>query len=235
MAAKIINHPDKDIIIDKMLSGESVRSIEAWLKSKYPKNRKLHVSYPTLQSFRKEHLNIKGEVLDDIKEVRAAKDEKEREKLIEEKVKKSTAYKDKLAEVVKEEIDVSRRLIEMEALVNSRLEYYFNALQSDKAGIREDKVFLEYVNVLRGLLSDWKKFIEGHTDKSGGDININIVMGQITIIKNIVGEVIAELQPELVPTFIEKVNSKLDLVDYEEEIEKGLRRQAERLQAYQSE
>lgn len=220
MSNKIINHPDKDAIIEKMLEGESVRSIEAWLKEKYPKKKKYHISYPTLQNFRQENLNIRGEVLEDIKEIKSAKDEEEKERLIEEKIKKSSAYQDKLEEIVSHEIDVSRRLIEMEALVNSRLEYYFNLLSAG-GSIREDKVFIEYINILRGLMNDWKKFIEGYSDnKVENNINVNIVMQQITIIKNVVSDVLKEMQPELIPLFIENVNQKLDVMDYEDEVRK---------------
>src|SRR6056300_1002135 len=160
MSNKIMNHPDKDEIIKRMLDGESVRSIESWLKEKYPNKKRNHISYPTLQIFRQENLNIRGEVLEDIKEIKQAKDEAEKERILEEKVKKSNAYKEKLEEIVSQEIDVNKRLLEMEALVNSRIEFYFNILNSGGT-IREDKIFIEYINILRGLMSDWKKFIEG--------------------------------------------------------------------------
>lgn len=222
MSNKIMNHPDKDEIIKRMLEGESVRSIESWLKEKYPNKKRNHISYPTLQIFRQENLNIRGEVLEDIKEIKAAKDEAEKEKILEEKVKKSNAYKEKLEEIVSQEIDVNRRLLEMEALVNSRIEFYFNILNSGGT-IREDKIFIEYINILRGLMSDWKKFIEGYTDnKVEHNVNINVMMQQITIIKNVVSDVLQDIQPELVPSFIDKLNEKLDLVDYENESKKEI-------------
>ena len=217
-----MNHPDKDEIIKRMLDGESVRSIESWLKEKYPNKKRNHISYPTLQIFRQENLNIRGEVLEDIKEIKAAKDEAEKERILEEKVKKSNAYKEKLEEIVSQEIDVNRRLLEMEALVNSRIEFYFNILNSGGT-IREDKIFIEYINILRGLMSDWKKFIEGYTDnKVEHNVNINVMMQQITIIKNVVSDVLQDIQPELVPNFIDKLNEKLDLVDYENESKKEI-------------
>ena len=67
MSKKILNHPDKEEVIKKLLEGDSVKEVERWLKEKYPRTRRLHISYMTLQKFRGEHLNLKGEVLDDIK------------------------------------------------------------------------------------------------------------------------------------------------------------------------
>ena len=64
---KVARHPDKDEIIKMLLNGESVKQVDAWLKKKYPKKKRLHISYMTLQKFRSEHLNIKGDLLEDIK------------------------------------------------------------------------------------------------------------------------------------------------------------------------
>lgn len=220
MSKKILNHPDKDLIIKKLLEGESLRSIEEWLKERHD-DSKLHVTFVTLQKFRKENLNVEGEYLEDLKEIRRAKDKADAEEERKAEIKKSSAYKEKLEEIVDAEIDVTRRLLEMEALVNSRLEYYFNILQAG-GSIREDKIFIEYINLLRGVMNDWMKFIEGHTDnKVEHNININIVMQQITIIKNVVNEILSEIQPEVVPVFIEKLNQKLDVMDYEQEVKRN--------------
>jgi len=231
MSKKILSHPDKEEIIKRLVEGESLRSVEAWLKEKYT-DKKKHVTYITLHGFRKDYLNIKGEYLSDIQEIRRAKDAAEKEEERIETIKNTSAYKEKLEEIVDAEIDVSRRLLEMEALVNSRLEYYFNILQAG-GSIREDKIFIEYINILRGLMSDWKKFIEGHSDvKVDHNININVVMQQVTIIKNVVSEVLGELDSSMVPVFIEKLNNKLDVVDYEKESEKA---EYERIETFRSE
>ena len=67
MSKKVLNHPDKEELIRKLLEGDSVKEVEAWIKQKYPRRKRLHVSYMTLQKFRAEHLNLKGDVLEDIK------------------------------------------------------------------------------------------------------------------------------------------------------------------------
>jgi len=220
MSKKVLGHPDKDLIIKKLIEGESLRSVEEWLKEKYD-DPKYHITFVTLQKFRKTSLNIEGEYLEDIKEIRRVKDKAEEEEAQRESIRKNSAYREKLEEIVDAEIDVTRRLLEMETLVNSRLEYYFNILQAG-GSIREDKVFIEYINLLRGIMSDWMKFIEGHTEnKVEHNININIVMQQITIIKNVVNEILSEIQPEVVPVFIEKLNQKLDVIDYEQEVKRN--------------
>nr|BDD46213.1 hypothetical protein 45 [bacterium] len=210
MSNKVLRHPDKEEIIKKLLDGESVKSVDAWLKDKYPKRSTLHVSYVTLQKFRKEHLDLHGEVLDAVKNARidAEKDAASTEaKLI---VAQSSSYQQKINEIAEAELDVSRKLREMDALVSSRLEFYYNSLAAGQGDLKHDKVFIEYLNMYKGILQDWKKYIDGVADKTiEHNININVVNEQVNILKGVVFEVLRELDPALIPIFIEKVNRKM--------------------------
>ncbi len=208
MSKKVLNHPDKEDIIKKLLEGDSVKIVEAWLKQKYPRTKRLHVSYMTLQKFRGEHLNLKGEVLDDIKNRRAEVDKASSEAEAKMIIKASSSYQQKLDEIASNELDVSKRLLEMDALINSRIEYYYNMLQQGGTP-REDKIFIEYINTMKSLMQDWKKYIEGVADKKvEHNININVVNEQARILKESVLSVLQELSPDLVPVFIERLDLK---------------------------
>jgi hypothetical protein len=213
MSKKVLNHPDKDEIVKRLVEGQSVKKVEDFLSKKYPKKKRLHVSYMTLQKFRKEHLNIKGEVLEDIKNKRTEIISQEKKEDAKEQLLKTSAYRDKIQEIAETEIDVTRRLLEMEKLIASRMEYYFNLL-SVGGSIKDDRVFLDYINTMRSLLQDWKKYIEGFKDvRVENNINVTIVNQQISIIKEVVCEVLGELEPQNVPVFIEKVDSKLNSIN----------------------
>ena len=213
MSSKIINHPDKERIIEKLLSGESVKEIETWLEKKYPRSKRLHVSYMTLQKFRSDNLNIKGDVLEDIKNKKNEIDKKNIELETKMIVQSSNAYKQKIDEIASSELDVTRRLLEMDRLVNSRIEHYFNLLETG-GSIKEDKIFLEYVNTMKSLMQDWKKYIEGFADKKiEHNINVNIVNEHARILKETILEILREMDPKLIPTFVEKVNYKMRQLD----------------------
>jgi hypothetical protein len=216
MSKKVLQHPDKEIIISKLIEGESLRDVEAWLKSKYPRKKRLHVSYMTLQKFRQEHLNIEGEVLEDIKNKR---NDKAREEAIAEQkmiINSSNAYQDKINQVVSNEIDVSKRLLEMDALITSRMEFYYNMLQ-EGGGVKEDKVFLEYVSMMKGLMQDWKKYIEGFADKKvDHNININVAFDQVNVLKSVIYEILEEIDPGLINVFINKLDTKMRELEYED-------------------
>jgi hypothetical protein len=213
MSSKIINHPDKERIIEKLLSGESVKEIETWLEKKYPRSKRLHVSYMTLQKFRSDNLNIKGDVLEDIKNKKNEIDKKNIELETKMIVQSSNAYRQKIDEIASSELDVTRRLLEMDRLVNSRIEHYFNLLETG-GSIKEDKIFLEYVNTMKSLMQDWKKYIEGFADKKiEHNINVNIVNEHARILKETILEILREMDPKLIPTFVEKVNYKMRQLD----------------------
>lgn len=214
MSNKVLRHPEKEEIISKLLQGESVKQVEAWLKKKHPRTARLHVSWMTLQKFRKDYLNLEGETLSHIKDARQnyTKDSKALEKQA--LVMGSNAYQEKLAEILDEEIDVTRKMLEMEKIISSRIEYYFNSLNSG-ANLREERVFIELITQQRELLRDWKKYVEGVPDqKIDHNINITVVNEQVNVLKGIVFEVLRELDSSLIPLFIEKINSKMTDTKY---------------------
>ena len=224
MNNKVLRHPDKEEIIKMLLNGESVKEVERWIKKKHPRSKRLQISYMTLQKFRAENLNLKGDVLDDIKNRRAEvqkQDDALEQKMV---IEASSAYQEKIDEIASAELDVTRRLLEMDKLVTSRIEFYYNLLQQG-GSIKEDKMFLEYINTLKSLMQDWKKYIEGVADKKiEHNINFNVINTQVSIFKDSVCEILQDVQPELIPVFLDRVNDKIqkidvDSIDYNEVID----------------
>jgi len=208
MSKKVLNHPDKEDMIKRLLGGDSVKEVERWLKEKYPRSKRLHVSYMTLQKFRADHLNLKGDVLGDIKNRRTELDREAVEAETKMVIQNSSAYQQKIEEIAEGKLDVSRRLLEMDSLINSRLEFYYNLLENGGT-LREDKIFIEYINTMKGLMQDWKKYVEGVADKRiDHNININVVNEQARILKETVIDVLGEISPELITVFVERLDAR---------------------------
>jgi hypothetical protein len=212
--SKVLRHPDKESIIKKLLSGDSVKEVERWLKTKYPRTKRLHISYMTLQKFRSENLDLRGDVLEEVKNRRSDADKDAIESEAKMIIASSSAYQDKISEIADAELDVTRRLLEMDKLINSRIKYYYNLL-SDGGTIKEDKIFLEYINTMKGIMQDWKKYIEGVADKKiEHNINVNVVNEHASALKMAVLDVLSELNPELIPIFVNKLNIKMDELSF---------------------
>lgn len=207
--SKVIRHPDKDELLKMLLNGDSVKRIEAWLKNKYPKSKRHHISYMTLQKFRSENLNIKGNLLEDIKEKFKTDELASIGAETRLAVQSSSEYQAKINEIVSKEMDVTKKLLEMEKLISSRMEFYFNTLAAG-GNIQQDRIFLEYLNTMRSVMQDWKKYIEGFADKKiEHNINVSVVDDQLKIMKEVVVDVLREMEPSLVLVFMEKLNSKM--------------------------
>jgi len=214
MSSKVLNHPDKEKIIEKLLEGESVKEVELWLEKKYPRSKRLHISYMTLQKFRSENLDLKGEVLEDIKNKKAEVDKKTQEVETRMIIHSTNAYKEKIDEIASSELDVTRRLLEMDKLINSRIEHYYNLLESGTGSVKEDKVFLEYINTMKSLMQDWKKYIEGFADQRvDHNININVINEHARVLKESILEVLREMDPKLISVFVNKLNFKMKQID----------------------
>jgi hypothetical protein len=216
--SKVLRHPDKESIIKKLLSGDSVKEVERWLKTKYPRTKRLHISYMTLQKFRSENLDLRGDVLEEVKNRRSDSDKEAIESEAKMIIASSSAYQDKISEIADAELDVTRRLLEMDKLINSRIKYYYNLL-SEGGTIKEDKIFLEYVNTMKGIMQDWKKYIEGVADKKiEHNINVNVVNEHASALKGAVLDVLSELNPELIPIFVNKLNIKMNELSFNDDI-----------------
>lgn len=209
---KVLLHPEKEEIIQKLLSGDSVKSVETWLKTKHPKKKRLWISYMTLQKFRKEYLNLDGEVLNEIQAARKEQDEGSTALEAKAILLSSSAYQQKINEIVSTKIDSDRKLLELMVLLSSRIEFYFNLLQdpNSKTSFKEDRMFMDLVKTQREMVQDYKKYVEKVADQRiEHNINVTVVNEQITVLKNIVFEVLQHLDPSLIPVFVEKLNSRL--------------------------
>lgn len=209
MENKVTRHPDKEEIIKKLINGESVKSVESWLKKKYPRSPRNHISYMSLQKFRSESLNIKGDILDDIKNRKKSDELISENAEIKAAVMNSSEYQKKISEIVSNEMDVQRKLLEMEKLISSRLEFYFNVV-ANGGNIKQDRIFLEYLNSMRSIMQDWKKYVEGFADKKiEHNLNVKIIDDQIKIMQEAIIETLKEMDPEFTLIFMEKLNLKV--------------------------
>lgn len=214
---KVLIHPEREEIIKRLLSGDSVKAVERWLKEKHPRKKRLWISYMTLQKFRKEHLDVSGAALEEIKAIKREQNLESEELEAKMIVATSSAYQNKLKEIVNNELDSNRKILEMMKLIGSRIEHYFNLLDLNKgkSTLREDKMLIDLLNTQKGFIQDWKRYVEGAADKRvDHNINVTVVNEQITVLKNIIFEVLLDMDPDLIPIFVDKLNDRMLSTQY---------------------
>ena len=217
--SKIFKHPDKDEIIRRLNDGGSIRKTSTWLKEKHPNNKSLHISTVSLQKFRKENLQLDGKVLKDIQEAASTQirhvDEQQRLAELE----STSAYQDKINEIADTHLDVTRKIMQLDKIIDGRMEYWFNAIgEGDATPQQADKELRQYMDRQMALLQQYKKFVEGVADQTiEHNVNVTVINEQIGVIRDIIREVMNELSPDLAMLFIEKLNNKLGDTKYLQE------------------
>lgn len=213
---KILTHPDKEQIIKWMTEGVPIREIEYRINKKYWNRKELKVSVPTLQNFRKENLKLDKKVIQDIRE---SKSTETREKLEADRItalQETSAYQDKINAIADTHLDVAKKILQLDSIIESRMEYWYNAIKTGDANPdKADKEMRQYMDRQMLLLQQYKKFVEGMADKTiDYNVNITVLNDQIEMIKNVIKDVLRELDPETSIAFMDKFNKKLNEISY---------------------
>lgn len=211
-----MKHKDKEEIIERLNNGESVRGMESWLKEKYPNNKDCWLSSVTLQKFRKDNLQLDGKVLKDIQEAGRSQQQKLEKQENQKALESTNAYNKKLHEVVDSKLDVQRKIMQLDSIIESRMEYWFNAVASgEESASKGDKELRQFMDRQMNLLAQYKKFVEGLADKTiDYNINIKVMDEQIGIIRDVIRECMASFSPEQAMLFMEKLNKRISNTSY---------------------
>lgn len=221
---KILNHPSANLIIKKLTNGAGVRQVANMLKEMYPKDKKLHISFPMLQKFRKEHLNIEGDALEVIKEVTKEQKEIETQKKEHSQLKKMTSYKEKLQEAMNLHIDVKTQLATLHTLMMSRTEALFDKLSAGDGTKSDEEHLQKYFQTYITVLERWSKYIDKVADyTTETNINVTVIEDQMALLREAVWEIIREMDPLLAVRFLEKLDNKMKNFQYRQDRKMTLR------------
>lgn len=216
MSKKIMKHCDKEDIIRKLNDGESVRAVEGWLKEKYPTNKNMWVTSVTLQTFRKDKLNLEGKVLKDIQEAKEVENRKITETMHQRQLEATNAYQDKINEIAETQLDVHTQIAQLNAVVESRIAYWYNMIASgEELPAKADTELRKYIDQQVSILQQYKKLVEGMADKTiDYNVNITVFNDQIHLIRKAIRDTIAELGTEQAMIFMDNLNKRLGETSY---------------------
>jgi hypothetical protein len=215
---KILSHPDKEDIVTWLTDGESVREIEKRLGERYPRKNQHHlrVSASTIQAFKSKHLQLKGKVLNDVKEHARLAQQLVKMHTQQEEVEATSAYQTAIAKIAETELNTNEQIIKVFYIVENRIEALFERVSDpDSQFLNKDaeKLLQGYLDQFMKAFESHKKYIEGVKDTADTNININIMNDQVTILRESIRETLMEMEPEFAMNFMDKLNIKMrDLV-----------------------
>lgn len=222
---KVAAHPDHEEIVERLLSGESVRGVSDWLKSKYPSNKRRHISYLTLQRYRAEHLQLKGQVLKEVQATSAAVTTERVHSQRTAALRESEPYQAAKLQIATDVLNREQMILDLQDKVWQRIKM----LENEDLNYKTETVLAQYIGELRQLMTDYHKMLVDweKLEKKNGDqqVNVQVVMEQaeeqVSQVKIVVKEILQELDPELVPVFLDKLSSRIRATKQRQEKDSG--------------
>jgi hypothetical protein len=210
---KILDHPDKDELIAKLVLGYAAKDIHDWLAAKYTNvsEAKFVIGEKSIKSFQDNYLDVYQMIQDDIKKTKQAVATSTEDQL-ELAVKGNSTYKGKMLELAGKEIDIREMVRNLCVAIETRLGQVFDEIQEDPRNINTkiDRVLIEYGELFGGLLEKYYKFTESPADLTiQHNVTLQVVDQHISVFHDVIREVLSQLDLESSMLFMELFNEKM--------------------------
>jgi hypothetical protein len=205
---KLLDHPEKQGIITRLVSGETPKAVAAYLKSKYPKPDEGHLRIPA--STLKEFIDTYGDHYGFIKKI--VKDDRDGklDKQVSASLLANKDWKDYLDEVRDEDIDFRRKWMNLIKMLEVRLEQVFDKIQENPGNTKPDYVMEKYINTWMQVLEKADKMINERPDvRIEHSYTVQMVEQQTVAFQEAIKRVLERLDPELSTLFVDLLNEEL--------------------------
>lgn len=219
---KILTHPNVDLIIKLLTEGFSAKYVSDQLKQMWPHDKRKHLALPTILDFRKNHLRIDQRVIEEINlsqqlRVEAQKltpEEREKAK-INNALDKVPSYQEKIKEAIGMHVDIKQQLANLHMIMSARIEDIYNRLAEGRATGNDERHLQNYFQTYINLIEKWAKYIDQVADfKVETNINVTLIENQLSLTREVVFEVMKEMDPALAIKFMDKLNKRMTEFSY---------------------
>lgn len=209
---KILNHPDREEIISKLLIEISEEDIFDWLKEKYSavSEKKFVISVRALKHFKKNHLDIYTTIQEDLQKSKMAVSNSTEEDLSL-SVQNMPEYKKVMLEAANQELDVRTMIKTLCFAIEQRFGQIFDHIQEDPRNIntKMDRILIEYTDKLGMILERYYKFTEAPDNLNvTNNITLQAVDQHISVFHDVIRDVLSEMDFDASLKFIESFNNK---------------------------
>ena len=210
---KILDHPDKDEIIAKLILDIAPKDIHEGLAARYTNvsEAKFVIAEKSLKTFKDNYLDVYNMIQEDIAKTKQAVATSTEEQL-ELAVKGNSTYKKMMLGLAENKLDVREMIVHLCLAVETRLGQVFDEIQEDPRNInsRVDRVLIEYGELLGGLLEKYYKFTENPADLTiQHNVTLQVVDQHISVFHDVIREVLSQMDLESSMLFMELFNEKM--------------------------
>jgi hypothetical protein len=210
---KILEHPDKDEIIAKLVLDYPSKDIHDWLAAKYTNvsEVKFVVAEKSIKVFKENYLDVYSMIREDMLKTKEALATSTEDQLIL-SVKDNPTYKKMMVGLAGKEVDIRSMVANLIIAIETRLGQVFDEIQEDPRNInsRIDRVLIEYGELLGGLLEKYYKFTESPADLViQHNVTLQAVDQHISVFHDVIRDVLSQLDLESSMLFMELFNEKM--------------------------
>lgn len=205
---KILDHPEVQGIIDKLMMGETPKDVSAYLKHKYnkPDENHLRLSASLLEQFVKNYCNTSDFM------TKIVKDEKKGalDKQIAQSLMNNKTWKERLAELADDKIDLERKLAEQLAMMEQRQEQIFDKIQENPGSTKLDYVMTKYFELNMMIIEKIEKIVNKAPDQRiEHTVSVQMVEQYSSVLQEGIRRVIARLPAEQATEFMEMLSEEM--------------------------
>jgi hypothetical protein len=207
---KILEHPDKEEIISKLLIGISSSDVYEWLKAKYtnPGESKFVLSDKSIKSFQDNYLDLYTHIKEDV--LKTKQNQFSPEEQLQLSIKNNKVYKDKMIELAGKEVDIKSMIANMIAAIETRAAQVFDTIQEDPRNMRTDRILIEWFDLLGNVLEKYHKLVNGAPDQViQHNVTLQVVDQHINVFYETIREVLSQMDIETSLYFMEVFNEKM--------------------------
>ena len=210
---KILEHPDKDEIIAKLVIGSAPMDIHDWLKVKYTNvsEAKFVLSEKILNSFKNTYLDFYQDIHADIANTKTALATSTTDQL-ELAVKSNPTYQDAMVKLATGELNVDQMMGKMALAVETRISQIYDIIQEDPRNVntKTERLWAEYMEIAGGLLDKYYKWKESQAITTvNHNVTLQVVDQHISVFHDVIKEVLSQMDLETSLYFMEVFNEKM--------------------------
>lgn len=212
---RVLDHPDREEIILKLVIQAPVPEIYEWLSSKYsnPSEKQFVISEKSIKKFQDEYLDMYQIIQQDFAKTKEIQKSSDNE--VKDIVQGNEAYHKQLEKLVNQELDIKTTIKKMIIAAETRLSQMYDIVQQDPRNIKMDRQLVEWFNTLSDSLEKLAKIESGMLGGpntqviNNQHINIQVIDNYTNAIYDIVREILSKIDYDASMLFIQLWEEKI--------------------------
>jgi hypothetical protein len=209
----ILEHPNKEEIISKLLIGITPKDIHEWLSATYSdiNEQKFILSEKTIKKFQDEYLDIYTHIKDDLVKVKSPNEE------LRDEIISSPSYHKALEKYIDSEIDIRTIVKKMVVNAQERMSQMYDIIQEDPRNFKADRTIIEWFSALSDILSKYDAILNppnlnNEQINIQNNINIQVLDTHMNMVYDIIREILTMLDYDTSLRFMELWENKMQAI-----------------------